>query len=172
MKFAVLVFPGLTCDLDMYYAVEETVKQEVEYVWHTEADQLDYFDAVLLPTGTSYGNYLRPGALAKSSPACKHLQAFAETGKPVLGVGNGFHILVETGILPGGFLRNNSLKFRSALETVKVENNNTVFTKDYAKGQTIQLPVASDFGNYYADEATVEELKKQTELFSLMRMKI
>ncbi|WP_153731597.1 phosphoribosylformylglycinamidine synthase subunit PurQ [Sporosarcina obsidiansis] len=164
MKFAVLVFPGLTCDLDMYYAIEETVKQEVEYVWHTEADQLDQFDAVLLPTGTSYGNYLRPGALAKSSPACQHLIAFAESGKPVLGVGNGFHILVEAGLLPGGFLRNVGLKFRSAQETVVVENNTTTFTKDYAQGQIITLPVAHEFGNYYADEETVEELKNSNRI--------
>lgn len=164
MKFAVLVFPGLTCDLDMYHAIEETVKQDVEYVWHTEADQLDQFDAVLLPTGTSYGNYLRPGALAKSSPACKQLQAFAESDKLVLGVGNGFHILVEAGILPGGFLRNQSLKFRSARETVRVENNNTAFTKDYTQGQVLTLPVANEFGNYYADEQTVEELKNNNQI--------
>ncbi len=164
MKFAVLVFPGLTCDLDMYHAIEETVKQDVEYVWHTEADQLDQFDAVLLPTGTSYGNYLRPGALAKSSPACKRLQAFAESGKLVLGVGNGFHILVEAGILPGGFLRNNSLKFRSAREAVRVDNNNTAFTKDYTQGQILTLPVANEFGNYYADEQTVKELKNNNQI--------
>ncbi|PID24269.1 phosphoribosylformylglycinamidine synthase subunit PurQ [Sporosarcina sp. P7] len=164
MKFAVLVFPGLTCDLDMYHAIEETVKQDVEYVWHTEADQLDSFDAVLLPTGTSYGNYLRPGALAKSSPACKQLQAFAESGKLVLGVGNGFHILVEAGILPGGFLRNQNLKFRSALETVRVENNNTAFTKDYTQGQMLTLPVANEFGNYYADDQTVEKLKSNNQI--------
>ncbi|GKV67022.1 MULTISPECIES: phosphoribosylformylglycinamidine synthase subunit PurQ [Sporosarcina] len=164
MKFAVLVFPGLTCDLDMYHAVEETVKQEVEYVWHTEADRLGQFDALLLPTGTSYGNYLRPGALAKSSPACQELQKFAESGKLVLGVGNGFHILVEAGILPGGFLRNNSLKFRSAQVKLQVENTSTAFTKEYSKGQKITLPVANEFGNYYADEATVEELKSSNRI--------
>ncbi|PIC82654.1 phosphoribosylformylglycinamidine synthase subunit PurQ [Sporosarcina sp. P1] len=164
MKFAVLVFPGLTCDLDMYHAIEETVKQDVEYVWHTEADRLDQFDAVLLPTGTSYGNYLRPGALAKSSHACKHLQTFAESGKLVLGVGNGFHILVEAGMLPGGFLRNQSLKFRSARETVRVENNNTAFTNDYTQGQMLTLPVANEFGNYYADEQTVKKLKNNNQI--------
>ncbi|AXI00070.1 phosphoribosylformylglycinamidine synthase subunit PurQ [Sporosarcina sp. PTS2304] len=164
MKFAVLVFPGLTCDLDMFHAIEDTVKQEVEYVWHTEADQLDQFDAVLLPTGTSYGNYLRPGALAKSSPAFKQLQTFADSGKIVLGVGNGFHILVEAGILPGAFLRNNSLKFRSAVETVTVVNNNTAFTTGYSQGQAIKLPVASDFGNYYADDQTVEKLKTNNQI--------
>ncbi|MDV6377725.1 phosphoribosylformylglycinamidine synthase subunit PurQ [Sporosarcina sp. GW1-11] len=164
MKFAVLVFPGLTCDLDMFHAIEDTVKQEVEYVWHTEADQLEQFDAVLLPTGTSYGNYLRPGALAKSSPAFKQLQKFADSGKLVLGVGNGFHILVEAGILPGAFLRNNGLKFRSAVETVTVENNNTAFTNGYAQGQNIALPVASEFGNYYADEKTAQELKNNNQI--------
>ncbi|ARK24352.1 phosphoribosylformylglycinamidine synthase I [Sporosarcina sp. P37] len=164
MKFAVLVFPGLTCDLDMYHAIEETVKQDVEYVWHTEAGQLDQFDAVLLPTGTSYGNYLRPGALAKSSPAFKQLQAFAESGKPVLGVGNGFHILVEAGLLPGGFLRNRGLKFRSAQESIRVENSNTAFTKDYTQGQVLTLPVAHEFGNYYADEQTVEKLKTNNQI--------
>lgn len=164
MKFAVLVFPGLTCDLDMYYAVEETVKQDVAYVWHTEAEKLDQFDAVLLPTGASYGNYLRPGALAKSSPACEALKAFAESGKPVLGVGNGFHILVEAGILPGGFLRNTGLKFRAADETVTVVNNQTPFTNSYAAGQTITLPVAGEYGNYYVDEETAEELKENNRI--------
>lgn len=164
MKFAVLVFPGLTCDLDMYHAVEETVKQQVEYVWHKEADRLAQFDAVLLPTGTSYGNYLRPGALAKSSPAIAELQAFAKSGKPVLGVGNGFHILVEASLLPGGFLRNAGLKFRSAQETICVENNNTAFTKGYTQGETITLPVANEFGNYYADAQTVETLKQNNQI--------
>lgn len=164
MKFAVLVFPGLTCDLDMYYAVVGTVEQEVDYVWHLEADKLDQYDAVLLPTGASYGNYLRPGALAKSSPACEALQQFAESGKLVLGVGNGFHILVEAGLLPGGFLRNASLKFRAADETVTVVNNKTPFTNSYAAGQTITLPVASEYGNYFVDEETAEELKKSNRI--------
>lgn len=164
MKFAVLVFPGLTCDIDMFHAIEETVKQEVEYVWHTEADQLDQFDAVLLPTGTSYGNYLRPGALAKSSPAMKQLQDFANSGKLVLGVGNGFHILVEAGLLPGAFLRNSGLKFRSAVETITVTNNNTAFTKSYTQGQHLALPVANEYGNYYADVETVAQLKNNNQI--------
>lgn len=159
MKFAVLVFPGLSCDLDMYHAIKDELKEEVEYVWHTEADQLQAYDAVLIPTGASYGNYLRPGALAKSSPAIAPLKAFAETGKPVLGVGNGFHILVEAGLLPGGFLMNAGLKFRTAEAALTVQNTDTPFTGNYTVGQTITLPIAHDFGNYYADEATVEELK-------------
>lgn len=158
MKFAVLVFPGSSCDLDMYHAVKDIVQEEVEYVWHAEAD-LSTFDAVLIPTGAAYGNYVRPGALAKSSPVIQQLHAFAESGKLVLGVGNGFHILVEAGLLPGAFLLNKGLKFRSGNAQVTVTNAKTVFTTDYEENQVLTLPFAHDYGNYYVSDATLAQLK-------------
>ena len=158
MKFAILVFPGSGCDVDMHHAVKEVLGEEAEYVWHTEA-KLENFDAVLIPTGASYGDYLRPGALTKSSPAIDELKNFVASGKPVLGVGNGFQILAENGILPGAFLRNKGLKFRSGKAKLTVENAETAFTSDYEKGQEITIPFAHQYGNYYVDEKTLAELK-------------
>ena len=158
MKFAILVFPGSGCDIDMHHAVNNVLGNEAEYIWHTEAN-LDGFDAVLIPSGASYGDYLRPGALAQSSPAIDSLKAFAATGKPVLGVGNGFQILAEAGLLPGAFLRNKGLKFRSGKTKLTVLNTDSTFTADYENGQEITIPFAHEFGNYYVDEKTVAELK-------------
>lgn len=164
MKFAILVFPGSGCDVDMHHAVSDVLGEEAEYVWHTEAEHLENFDAVLVPTGSSYGDYLRPGALAKGSTAMAHLTAFAASGKPVLGVGNGFQILSEANILPGAFLQNKGLKFRSGKATVKVENAETNFTTDYEAGQEISLPFAHQFGNYYVDEKTLNELQENNRI--------
>lgn len=160
MKFAILVFPGSSCDVDMHHAVSDVLGEEAEYVWHTEAEKLENFDAVLVPTGSSYGDYLRPGALAKGSEAMSHLTAFAASGKPVLGVGNGFQILAEANILPGAFIINKGLKFRSGKATLKVENTETNFTANYEAGQEITLPFAHQFGNYYVDEKTLLELQE------------
>ncbi len=158
MKFAILVFPGAGCDIDMHHAVNEVLGNEAQYVRHTEAN-LDGFDAVLIPSGASYGDYLRPGALAQSSQAIESLKAFAASGKPVLGVGNGFQILAEAGLLPGAFLRNKGLKFRSGRAKLTVQNTDSKFTADYENGQEITIPFAHEFGNYYVDEKTVKELK-------------
>lgn len=158
MRFAILTFPGSGSDIDMYHAVKEVLGAEVEYVRHNEADFAD-FDAVLIPSGASYGNYLRPGALAQSSPAIESLKAFAATGKPVLGVGNGFQILAEAGLLPGAFLRNKGMKFRSGNAKLTVHNTYSKFTADYENGQKITIPFAHEYGNYYVDEAMVTELK-------------
>lgn len=163
MKFAILVFPGSGCDIDMHHAVNNVLGYKVEYVWHTEAI-LDGFDAVLIPSGASYGDYLRPGALAKSSPAIASLKAFAATGKPVLGVGNGFQILAEAGLLPGAFLRNKGLKFRSGKTKLTVGNVDSLFTAGYEKGQEITIPFAHEYGNYYVDEKTVEDLKNNNRI--------
>lgn len=164
MKFAVLVFPGSGCDVDMHRAVDGVLGEEATIVWHTEADQLEKFDAVLIPAGTSYGDYLRPGALAKASPAMEHLRKFVELGKPVLGVGNGFQILTEAHILPGALLQNKNLKFNTGVSTVVVENNDTLFTNEYGQGETIDIPHAHQYGNYYVDEATLEEMKEHNQI--------
>lgn len=158
MNFAVLVFPGSNCDIDCYKAVEETIGQPVEYVWHTETD-LSRFDAIIVPGGFSYGDYLRCGAIAQFAPVMTALKAAVDAGKYVLGICNGFQILTEVGLLPGALLRNNSLKFRCHAQLLKVENTNNPFTRDYSQGEEINIPIAHGEGNYYCDEATLKELQ-------------
>ncbi|QPA31212.1 phosphoribosylformylglycinamidine synthase subunit PurQ [Thermaerobacillus caldiproteolyticus] len=157
MKFAVIVFPGSNCDVDMYHAIKDELGEEVEYVWH-DADGLDEFDGILLPGGFSYGDYLRSGAIARFSSVMKAIQKAAEEGKPILGVCNGFQILLEAGLLPGAMRRNNSLKFICRPVSLRVENNETMFTSAYKQGEIITIPIAHGEGNYYCDEATLHQL--------------
>ncbi|WP_036124062.1 phosphoribosylformylglycinamidine synthase subunit PurQ [Lysinibacillus sphaericus] len=158
MKFAVLVFPGSNCDIDMYHAIKDELGEEVEYVWHTATD-LSGFDGVLVPGGFSYGDYLRCGAMANQSNIMAEVKKAADAGKPVLGVCNGFQILTEAGLLPGALLRNKNLKFMCRTVQLKVENNNTLFTNQYEQGQIINIPIAHGEGNYYCDEETLQSLK-------------
>jgi phosphoribosylformylglycinamidine synthase subunit PurQ / glutaminase len=157
VKFAVIVFPGSNCDVDMYHAIADELQEEVEYVWHDE-ESLDRFDAILLPGGFSYGDYLRSGAIARFSNVMKAVQKAAEDGKPILGVCNGFQILLEAGLLPGAMRRNNSLKFICRPVSLKVENNETMFTSSYEQGEIITIPIAHGEGNYYCDEPTLKRL--------------
>jgi phosphoribosylformylglycinamidine synthase subunit PurQ / glutaminase len=157
VKFAVIVFPGSNCDVDMYHAIADELQEEVEYVWHDE-ENLDRFDAILLPGGFSYGDYLRSGAIARFSNVMKAVQKAAEDGKPILGVCNGFQILLEAGLLPGAMRRNNSLKFICRPVSLKVENNETMFTSSYEQGEIITIPIAHGEGNYYCDEPTLKRL--------------
>ena len=163
MKFAVLVFPGSNCDIDMYHAIKDELGEEVEYVWHTETS-LEGFDGALVPGGFSYGDYLRCGAMANQSNIMKALKEFAEAGKPVLGVCNGFQILTEAGLLPGALLRNKNLKFMCRTVELKVENNNTLFTNQYEAGEIINIPIAHGEGNYYCDEETLASLKANNQI--------
>ncbi|EPE62091.1 phosphoribosylformylglycinamidine synthase I [Exiguobacterium sp. S17] len=158
MRFAVIVFPGSNCDLDMYHAVKDVLGEEAEYVFHTETSLVG-FDGVLLPGGFSYGDYLRCGAIAQFSPIMSEVKRFAEEGRPVLGVCNGFQVLVEAGLLPGVLMRNRDLKFMCKTVELKVETNETMFTSDYAAGETIRVPIAHGEGNYYCDEETLETLR-------------
>lgn len=158
MKFAVLVFPGSNCDIDMYHAIKDELGEEVEYVWHSQTDLSEY-DGILVPGGFSYGDYLRCGAMANQSNIMAEVKKAADAGKPVLGVCNGFQILTEAGLLPGALLRNNNLKFMCRTVQLKVENNNTLFTNQYAQGQVIDIPIAHGEGNYYCDEETLQKLK-------------
>ncbi|MEV3102241.1 phosphoribosylformylglycinamidine synthase subunit PurQ [Paenibacillus larvae] len=158
MKFAVLVFPGSNCDVDCYKAVEDTIGQTVDYVWHTETD-LSAYDCILLPGGFSYGDYLRCGAISRFAPVISALAAAAKKGKFILGICNGFQILLESGLLPGALLRNNSMKFRCGITSLVVENRETPFTREYKQGEVIQIPIAHGEGNYYCDPRTLEELR-------------
>ncbi|MDF2653299.1 MAG: phosphoribosylformylglycinamidine synthase [Paenibacillus sp.] len=163
MKFAVIVFPGSNCDVDMYSAIKDELGSDVEYVWHAEKD-LDRFDAILLPGGFSYGDYLRCGAIARFSNIMNEIKKAAEAGKPVLGVCNGFQILLEAGLLPGALRRNESLKFICRPVDLKVENNNTLFSNEYEQGEIISVPVAHGEGNYYCDEETLKKMQDNNQI--------
>ncbi|MGJ7912370.1 phosphoribosylformylglycinamidine synthase subunit PurQ [Neobacillus sp. LXY-1] len=163
MRFAVIVFPGSNCDVDMYHAIKDELGEEVEYVWH-DTESLDEFDGVLLPGGFSYGDYLRTGAIARFSKVMKEVVKAAEAGKPVLGVCNGFQILLEVGLLPGAMRRNESLSFICKPVELIVENNQTMFSGAYQQGQTITVPVAHGEGNYYCDEETLAELRANDQI--------
>ncbi|SPS04188.1 phosphoribosylformylglycinamidine synthase subunit PurQ [Latilactobacillus sakei] len=157
MKFAVLVFPGSNCDADLYHAIVDVCHEEAAYVSYT-ATSLAGFDAVLIPGGFSYGDYLRSGAIAKLAPIMTAVVAFAKAGKPVLGICNGFQILTEAGLLPGALLPNRQTHFICETVTLQVENSDTRFTNQYAKGTTIALPIAHGEGNYYCDPETLAQL--------------
>ena len=163
MKFAVIVFPGSNCDIDMYHAIKDELGEEVEYVWHDEND-LSGFDGILLPGGFSYGDYLRCGAMAKQSNVMSEVVKAAEAGKPVLGICNGFQVLTEAGLLPGALLRNKNLKFMCRTVELKVVNNETQFTAGYEKDEVIQIPIAHGEGNYYCDEETLKSLKENNQI--------
>jgi phosphoribosylformylglycinamidine synthase subunit PurQ / glutaminase len=163
MKFAVIVFPGSNCDVDMYHAIKDELGEEAEYVWH-DADCLEGYDGILLPGGFSYGDYLRSGAIARFSNVMKEIKKAAEAGKPILGVCNGFQILLEAGLLPGAMRRNEQLKFICRQVTLKVENNQTMFTSLYQKDEWITVPIAHGEGNYYCDEQTLRTLEEQNRI--------
>lgn len=163
MKFAVLVFPGSNCDIDCYKAVEDTVGQAVDYVFHTATD-LSAYDAILVPGGFSYGDYLRCGAIAQFAPVMAEVQKAAEAGKFILGICNGFQILTESGLLPGALIRNNSLKFRCHQVELVVENTSTSFTNAYKQGDVIDIPIAHGEGNYFVDDETLAKLKANNQI--------
>jgi phosphoribosylformylglycinamidine synthase I len=163
MKFAVIVFPGSNCDIDCYKAVEDTIGQEVDYVWHTATD-LSAYDAILVPGGFSYGDYLRCGAMASYAPVMNEVVKAAEQGKFILGICNGFQILTEANLLPGALIRNTGLKFRCHQTPLEVVNNGTAFTNQYSQGEIIDIPIAHGEGNYYCDDATLAELKANNQI--------
>ena len=158
MKFGVIVFPGSNCDHDAYHVISKHVGQPVDFIWHRDTD-LSSYDAVIIPGGFSYGDYLRAGALARFSPVMKSVQQFAAQGKFVLGVCNGFQILCEAGLLPGALIRNRDLHFICDHVHVRVESSATPFTNELAAGSVLRIPIAHAEGNYVCDEATLTELK-------------
>src|SRR5215217_6473624 len=158
MKFAVIVFPGSNCDHDAYHAAKHVLGQEARFVWHKETSLGDA-DVVILPGGFSHGDYLRTGAIARFSPVMESVRAFAAEGGPVLGICNGFQILLECGLLPGAMLRNRDVKFHCELVTIRVERSDTPFTGLCTPGQTLRIPIAHGEGNYYAPPETVAELE-------------
>jgi phosphoribosylformylglycinamidine synthase len=158
MKFAVIVFPGSNCDHDAYHAAKHVFAQEAEFVWHKETT-LKGADAVILPGGFSHGDYLRTGAIARFSPVMSAVSEFARRGGPVLGICNGFQVLLEAGLLPGAMLRNRDLKFHCEHVWVRAEQVDTPFTARAARNQVLKLPIAHGEGNYFAEPAVIDELE-------------
>jgi phosphoribosylformylglycinamidine synthase I len=158
MKFAIVVFPGSNCDHDAYHAAKHVLGQDAEFIWHKEPS-LNDADVVVLPGGFSHGDYLRTGAIARFSPVMTAVAEFARRGSPVLGICNGFQILLEAGLLPGAMLHNRDLKFHCEHVWVRVEQTDTPFTLRATKAQVLRLPIAHGEGNYYADPATIRELE-------------
>ena len=160
MRFGVVVFPGSNCDHDAWYALSHNLGHSAEFVWHDSAS-LGSVNAVILPGGFAYGDYLRCGAIAKFSPVMAAVKSFAAEGGLVLGICNGFQVLVESGLLPGALLRNRGLKFVCRPVTVRVETTNTPFTAAAERGQVLTLPVAHGEGCYYADAPLLAALKAE-----------
>jgi phosphoribosylformylglycinamidine synthase subunit PurQ / glutaminase len=158
MKFGIVTFPGSNCDYDTYHAVVETLGEEAVMLWHKDHD-LQGSDVVVLPGGFSYGDYLRPGAIARFSPIMQEVVQHAERGGPVIGICNGFQIACEAGLLPGALLRNASLKFVCAPIHLRVVSNDSLFTSRYERGQSIVLPIAHGDGRYSADDETLDRLE-------------
>ncbi|MHC5267981.1 phosphoribosylformylglycinamidine synthase subunit PurQ [Enterococcus sp. LJL98] len=163
MKFAIVVFPGSSGDLDLLWAIQEIIGEKAAYVRH-DATSLAGFDGVILPGGASYGDYLRSGALASRDTIMHEVIRFAKEGKMVLGVGNGFQILTEANLLPGILQTNQALKPICKTLAIVVENNQTKFTTAYGEQQVLQLPVAHAHGNYYCDQATLAQLEENQQI--------
>jgi len=158
MKFAVIVFPGSNCDHDAYHAARDVLGQDADYVWHKDTD-LKGADVVILPGGFAHGDYLRCGAMARFSPIMREVRAFAERGGPVLGICNGFQVLLESGLLPGAMLRNRSLKFQCEQVHIRVEQTDTPFTLAARRGQVLRIPIAHGEGNYFAEPDLIARLE-------------
>ena len=157
MRIGVVVFPGSNCDHDAFHAVTQDLGHQAEMLWHQD-ETLRGADAVILPGGFSYGDYLRGGAIAKFSPVMRAIHRFAQDGGPVVGICNGFQILAETGLLPGALVRNRNLRFVCRTVTLRVETSESLFTNNIAKGQHLQIPIAHGEGCYVAEERTLDEL--------------
>ncbi|HTL45695.1 MAG TPA: phosphoribosylformylglycinamidine synthase subunit PurQ [Vicinamibacterales bacterium] len=158
ITFGIVVFPGSNCDHDAYHAATDVMGERAEYLWHKETD-LKGADVVILPGGFAHGDYLRTGAIARFSPILPAVVDFARKGGPVLGICNGFQVLLEAGLLPGAMLRNRDLRYHCEHVIVRVEQTDTPFTEAAAKGQRLRLPIAHGEGNYFADPETIADLE-------------
>ena len=163
MKFGVIVFPGSNCDHDAYHALGTVLGQPVEFIWH-QSTELSSFDAVIVPGGFSYGDYLRTGALARFSPVMRAVEKFARAGGLVLGICNGFQILVECGLLPGAMMGNRGLRFICRFVHVRVENTDTPFTQECTSGQVLKMPIAHIGGNFFAETETLADLNRRNQV--------
>jgi phosphoribosylformylglycinamidine synthase I len=163
MKFGVVVFPGSNCDHDAFYAIGNVLRKPIEFIWH-QSENLANCDAVILPGGFAFGDYLRTGAIARFSPVMKSIEKFAKGGGMVLGICNGFQILCEAGLLPGAMMRNSGLRYICRHVHIRVEQTDTPFTNAAQKGQVLKMPIAHNDGNYTCDDATLSELEKNRQV--------
>jgi phosphoribosylformylglycinamidine synthase subunit PurQ / glutaminase len=163
MKFGVVVFPGSNCDHDAFHAIGHVLHKSVQFIWH-QSEDLQGCDAVVLPGGFAYGDYLRTGAIARFSPVMKAVEKFANSGGLVLGICNGFQILLEAGLLPGAMMRNAGLRFICRPVHIRVEETDTPFTAAAKKGQVLTIPIAHGDGNYTCDGATLAELEQNRQI--------
>jgi phosphoribosylformylglycinamidine synthase len=163
MKFGVVVFPGSNCDHDAFYAIGSILKKPVEFIWH-QSEELAGSDAIILPGGFAYGDYLRTGAIARFSPVMKSVEKFAKSGGLVLGICNGFQVLLEAGLLPGAMMRNAGLRFVCRHVHIRVEQTGTPATCAASHGQVLRIPIAHNDGNYMCDEATLAQLEKNRQV--------
>lgn len=160
MKFGVVVFPGSNCDHDTYHVISKVLGQPVNFIWH-KMEEIEGCDAIILPGGFSFGDYLRTGSIARFSPVMQAVTAFAQEGGLVLGICNGFQILCEAGLLPGALLRNRDLKFHCEHVPIRVDNFDTPFTRSCQPGQVLSIPIAHGNGNYFCDDETLAELESE-----------
>jgi len=163
MKCAVIVFPGSNCDYDAYYVIKHHLNIDVDFIWHKDTD-LESYDLIIIPGGFSYGDYLRAGAIARFSKIMNAIKSEAKKGKPIIGICNGFQILVEAGLLPGSLITNNSTNFISKSVQLKVMNHNSLFTSYFKNQQIIKMPIAHKQGNYFANEDLLKKLKDNNQI--------
>jgi len=163
MKFGVIVFPGSNCDYDCYWVVKHILRKKVDLIWHKERN-LSGYDCLILPGGFSYGDYLRTGAIARFSPVMNAVEAYARNGGLIIGICNGFQVLLEAGLLPGAMVSNKSLQFICKFIYIRVENDATPYTNLFHKGQILKIPIAHNEGNYYADVKTIQALNKNNQI--------
>jgi len=163
MKFGVVVFPGSNCDYDTFHVLRDVLDKETTFLWHKDHD-LKNCDCIVLPGGFSYGDYLRSGAIARFSPLIQEITEFAQKGGIILGICNGFQVLLELGLIPGAMLRNKNLKFLCQHIHIRIENDQTPFTRLSRAGQILKIPIAHFDGNYYATPETLVELKKNDQI--------
>lgn len=163
LRFGIVVFPGSNCDHDCYHTVKHVLGQEAEFIWH-EKTELSGFDCVIIPGGFSYGDYLRTGSIASLSPIMNSVTEYAASGGAVIGICNGFQVLVEAGLLPGALIKNSSLKFVCKWVHLRLENNDTLFTSQMQKGEVLRVPVAHGEGNYFCSPQVLEELKEENRI--------
>lgn len=164
MRFGVIVFPGTSSDGDCYHVIKNVLGHKVDFVWHQDKEFKSQYDCLILPGGSAYGNYFRPGLIARFTPIMDRVINFANQGGLVLGISNGFQILTEAGLLPGALVHNKDLKFICKDTFLRVENNNTPFTNNYSPGQVIKVPIAHSEGAYICDQATLENLQAKNQI--------
>ena len=158
MRAAIIVFPGSNCDHDAYYVMRKILNKDVDFIWHKEGSLANY-DFILVPGGFSYGDYLRAGAIAQFSPIMEEVIRCANAGTPVMGICNGFQILIESGLLPGALINNKNVKFLSQNVTLKVASTNSIFTQDLSVGEKLDMPIAHRQGNFFASDDLLKKLQ-------------